>query len=237
MIIRSGTSVLLAAALAGFGPAAADTGGETGSAATVAAGAPAPWQPEDGDTIHFKVLRKGSDFGTHIVRFSVAEDGSFTATSDVDLKAGIGPLVLFRYSLDATETWRDGRLVALEGRTNDDGTRERVEAELEDSRLHVSGTAYSGQAPAGIIPASHWNIHQAYSSRILSTESGELLETEVTRIGRETIKAGGQEIEATHYRLVSDLAVDLWYDDQGRWVKLGFEARGQQIDYVLKDLY
>ena len=51
------------------------------------------------------------------------------------------------------------------------------------------------------------------------------------------INTGGEEIEATHYRLKSDITVDLWYDDQGRWVKLGFEARGQQIDYVLKDLY
>lgn len=237
-MIRTAIAITLASALASISPASADnTGGETASAAPVAAGAPAPWQPEAGDTIHFDVLRKGKPFGTHIVRFSDLEDGGFKATTDVDLKAGLGPLVLFRYSLDSTEVWQGGKLVSLTGETNDDGTRERVEADMSGDMLQVSGSAYQGEAPAGIIPSSHWNIHEAYSSRLLSTESGELLDTEVTRIGRETIKAGGEEIEATHYRLKSDITVDLWYDDQGRWVKLGFEARGQQIDYVLKDLY
>lgn len=235
---RSKLFLFLAATLAATGAARADnTGKEAGSSATVASGAPAPWQPEDGDVIHFDVLRKGKPFGTHIVRFSTREDGGFEATSDVDLKAGLGPITLFRYSLDATETWENGQLVELEGQTNDDGTRERVEANLTGQQLKVSGSAYEGTAPPGIIPASHWNIQQAYSSRILSTESGELLETSVERLGRETIEAGGKEIEATRYRLVSDLTVDLWYDDQDRWVKLSFEARGQQIDYVLKNLY
>jgi hypothetical protein len=37
--------------------------------------------------------------------------------------------------------------------------------------------------------------------------------------------------------MVSDIDVDGWYDDQGRWVKLAFEARGQQIEYVLSEMY
>ena len=57
------------------------------------------------------------------------------------------------------------------------------------------------------------------------------------QIGRETVSVGGEDVEATHYRLVSDLTVDLWYDNESRWVKLGFEARGQQIDYILNKLY
>lgn len=218
--------------------AMADSGSEAASRVTVAANAPSAWEPEDGDTIRFDVFRKGDKaFGSHTVTFDVESEDSFTATSRVRLKAGLGPITLFRYELDATETWQDGGLVGLQGNTNDDGERERVSAELEDGALQVDGTAYEGEAPAGIIPSSHWNIQQAFSSQILGTESGELLDVDVTRIGRETIVAGGYSVEATHYRLVSDITVDLWYDDQNRWVKLSFEARGQQIDYVLAELY
>ncbi|MEM9180281.1 MAG: DUF6134 family protein [Pseudomonadota bacterium] len=35
----------------------------------------------------------------------------------------------------------------------------------------------------------------------------------------------------------SDLTVDLWYDAQSRWVKLAFQVRGQDIEYVLNELY
>jgi|TARA_B100000678_G_scaffold114329_2_gene95708 hypothetical protein len=218
-------------------PAYADTAGTSDIASPVSADAPAAWQPEDGDRIVFNVLRKGKEFGTHTVTFDVESDDSFTASSTVDLRAGLGPITVFRYELEATETWRDGELIALTGRTNDDGDDEYVQASLEGDALSVNGSAYSGPAPLGIIPSSHWNIQQAFSDELLSTESGELLDTSVDKIGREMLTVGGEEVETTHYRLVSDITVDLWYDDQSRWVKLAFEARGQQIEYVLTDLY
>ena len=205
--------------------------------APVAANAPTAWQPEDGDRISFTVLRKGKAFGTHTVDFDVDKDGSYEVETNVSLKAGLGPITMFKYDLSATEQWEDGQLVAVNSRTNDDGKTKRVSAELIGGELEIQGSAYIGTAPAGIIPSSHWNIQQAFSSEILSTETGAILDTKVTPLGKETLTINGQPVEAMQYRLVSDLTVDLWYDERNRWVKLSFEARGQQIDYVLDALY
>lgn len=235
--MKTTLSTFALAAIFGAAPSFADTAETDRISTPVSQEAPAAWQPEDGDQIVFNVLRKGKEFGTHKVIFDVESNDSFTARSDVQLKAGLGPITVFKYELDATETWKNGTLVALEGRTNDDGDDEFVEAGVDGKNLAIEGSAYSGNAPIGIIPSSHWNIQQAFSRQILSTETGELLDTNVEKIGRDTLTIGGEEVEATHYRLQSDLTVDLWYDDQSRWVKLGFEARGQQIDYVLTQLY
>ncbi|WP_084419070.1 DUF6134 family protein [Henriciella litoralis] len=213
------------------------TANENAPSETVDTNAPQAWQPEDGDVISFKVLRKGKPFGTHTVSFDVDSDGSFTATSEVELKAGFGPITLYRYELNTTETWEDGVLVGLEGQTNDDGDDEAVSASLEEGKLAVAGTGFEGAVPVGIIPSSHWNIQEAFSSKIISTQDGEILDVDVTTIGEDTVTVAGEEVPATHYRLVSDLTVDLWYDEQSRWVKLSFEARGQKIDYVLNALY
>lgn len=199
--------------------------------------APDPWTPSAGDQISFEVLRKGKPFGDHVLSFDTAEDGTLQVTTDVDLKAGLGPITVFRYSLDSTETWQDGKLVSLSGQTNDDGDKTRVTAELDGDALSVDGTAYSGDAPTDIIPSSHWNIKQMYGDVMLSTEDGELLDITVEQIGRENVSIGDQSIPADHYRLTSDITVDLWYDDAGRWVKLAFEARGQTIEYRLRQLY
>jgi hypothetical protein len=75
------------------------------------------------------------------------------------------------------------------------------------------------------------------TGKLLSTEDGEILNVKVVNKGRETIKAGNKTIEANRYLMDSALDVDLWYDDDGRWVKLAFEARGQQIEYVLANFY
>ncbi|MEZ5954068.1 MAG: DUF6134 family protein [Hyphomonas sp.] len=206
--------------------------------------APAPneagiarWQPQDGDEIRFNVFRQGQPFGSHVVTFDVAADGTLTARSDVKLKAGLGPLVLYHYKLSTTETWKDGQLVALDGTVNKDGRKAEVEARREAGALEVDGTAFEGEAPAGVVPSSHWNIAATRTDTLLSTESGELIPVTVREQGRETVVAGGQAVEATKYLLDSEIDVSLWYDDAGRWVKLSFEARGQQIDYELARLY
>ena len=192
-----------------------------------------PWRPADGEQLSFKVLRKGNDFGTHSISFSGDPDGELTVTSEVSLRAGLGPITAFRYTLEAQETWQDGVLVALSGKTNDNGDKLEVSAEKQGDALNISGTAYSGFAELGLLPSSHWHKGQVSASQILSTEDGELLDVSSELIGQETIKAAGRDIQADRYLLKSDIDLDLWYDTENRLVKLAFEARGQNIEYVL----
>jgi len=195
------------------------------------------WVPRPGDEIRFNVLRQGNAFGSHVVRFAEAPGGGLKAQTEVSLRAGLGPVTLFRYELNAEEVWQQGQLVSVTGRVNDDGKRAQVAAKRENGRLNVQGTAFRGPAPEVAVPASHWNYAQTNTRQLLSTEDGEIIAVTVVPRGRETIRAGGQQIEANRYRLESDINLDLWYDDRGRWVKLAFQARGQQIEYVLDRMY
>ena len=68
-------------------------------------------------------------------------------------------------------------------------------------------------------------------------EDGEIIDVSVSERGRETVMVAGEPVEATRYLMDSDIDVDLWYDDAGRWVKLSFTARGQEIEYVLSQSY
>ncbi|MBA4228254.1 MAG: hypothetical protein C0456_16700 [Hyphomonas sp.] len=215
------------------------------SGAAMADNAPVPqpagitkaWQPAPGDVIRFDVLRKGSPFGSHLVTFDEGPDGALVANTKINLKAGLGPITVFRYDHTASEVWREGQLVEVAGEVNDDGKKASMEAVRNGNSLAVQGTLFSGKVPATVIPASHWNYAQTQTRNLLSTEDGEIYDIKVTPKGREKITAAGREIEANRYLLQSDLDVDLWYDDQGRWVKLAFEARGQQIEYVLSQMY
>ncbi len=195
------------------------------------------WQPYDGAQIAFDVLRKGKPFGKHIVSFEKENSGELKVTTDVDLKAKVGPFTAFQYRLDSTETWLDGKLVALSGRTNDDGNKSSVSASLDGADLRVNGTAFQGVVGSGIVPSSHWNMNQVRSSEMLSTEDGSVLEMEIIPKGKETLTINGQQVVANRYLLDSDIDIDLWYDDEGRWLRLTFEARNQTIEYRLRDLY
>lgn len=227
MISRTSSAAVLALAISGL--ASADTGDMPAAGAS--------WQPSDGDVISFNVLRNGGQFGSHVVRFDESGEGEITATIDVELRAGLGPITVFRYELDATETWRNGKLVSLRGAVNDDGNRGSVTAVRDGDQIAVDGTDYEGRVDGDIVTASHWNIAQIRASQILSTEDGEIINVAVTEQGRDSLTIGGQQVETTRYLMDSDIDVTLWYDDQGRWVKLAFEARGQSIEYVLEEMY
>lgn len=198
---------------------------------------PAPWVATDGAVIDFTVLRKGKPFGSHVLTFDRDDNGKLEVTTDVDLQVKFGPITAFKYRLDSVEEWIDGQLVALNGKSNNDGRKGEVVAEAEGGDLLVDGTKFDGALPLGTIPSSHWNRLQVYQNQILSTETGEVLNIDVEVIGDDTVQVGDQMVDATHYRLKSDLTVDLWYDRQSRWVKLAFEVRGQDIEYVLNQLY
>lgn len=198
---------------------------------------PTPWVATDGAVIDFTVLRKGKPFGTHTLTFDRADDGALTVTTDVDLQVKFGPITAFRYRLDSVENWIDDQLVSLSGTSNNDGRKGEVSAKVANDQLVVDGTKFDGTLPLTTIPSSHWNRLQVYQGQMLSTETGEVLEIQVDNLGVDTIEIDGQDIETTHYRLTSDLMVDLWYDNQSRWVKLAFEVRGQDIEYVLNSLY
>ncbi len=198
---------------------------------------PTPWAASDGDVIDFTVLRKGKPFGRHKLTFDRTSDGQLTVTTDVDLQVKFGPITAFKYRLDSVEKWVDGQLTSLSGMSYSDGRKAKVSATSTANALNVDSTEFAGTLPLTTIPSSHWNRLQVYQDQMLSTETGEVLDIDVEIVGDDVVNVAGEAIPATHYRLKSDLTVDLWYDTQSRWVKLAFEVRGQDIEYVLNALY
>lgn len=191
------------------------------------------WVPDDGEELSFKVLRNGNKFGYHNVKFEV-DGNTITVTNDIKLTAGIGPVTVFSYRHSSAEIWRDGKLISMAGETRKDGDKLTMKVRLSNGALNVTGSGYSGRAPATIIPSSHWNIREIQSDQILSSENGELLDITVDNLGKETLTINGRKVETTRYRLKSALSADLWYDSSGRWVKCAFKVRDQKIEYVLQ---
>lgn len=192
---------------------------------------------EDGTTIDFTVLRKGKPFGQHVLTFDKDADGTLNVRTEVDLAVKFGPFTVFRYDLESTEVWRDGKLVEVNSKTNNNGKDRSVELTRKGDQFLIDSTKFDGTISANTIPSTHWNIAQVMGSQILSTETGEIIPATIENLGREIVTVDGQTVEATRYRMDAEIDVDLWYDDNQRWVKLAFETQGQEIEYRLNRLY
>lgn len=218
---RMVSGALAAAALSLSPIAAAETGYE--------------WSPAGGDQLVFDVYRDGKEFGSHTVRFERSGD-RLEVETDIELEVKFGPLRVFHYVHEADEVWTGEQLQSIEARTKQDGDWVDVTVERESGGLRTQGPEFTGVHPADLLPSSHWNIVQMRGDEMLSTETGESLPITVENLGTEMVRVGDSEVEATHYRVTSDLVASFWYDAEGRWVKCAFEARGSDIEYVLRAL-
>ncbi len=177
-----------------------------------------------GKSLGFDVMRKGSKIGTHVLTFDQNGD-NLTVNVDVELKVGLGPIVLFRYKHHASEVWKGGQLVSLDTETNDDGTPHKVTGRATDAGFKVEGSkAKPYIAPADALPATHWN-RKMLDGPWINTQDGRLLRPKITPMGPDMIPvASGAKIPAQHFALSGDAVLDTYYDGTPNWVGLNFKA-------------
>lgn len=178
-------------------------------------------------TLEFDVLRDGAPIGTH--RVTIERTGNEArATIEIDMAVRLAFVTVYRYTHRSTELWRDGRLVSLDARTDDNGTRTQVAARATDTGLAIDGSGGRYIAPAETVPTSYWNREKASRGRLLDTQSGKLIDVTTTTLAADS--------SGTRYRLAGDLEADLVYGPGGDWTGLSFAARGARIDYVRRDM-
>lgn len=175
----------------------------------------------------FTVLRDGSPFGTHEIAFR-QEGEDLHVEIAIDLEVSLAFITLFRYQHRNHEIWRDGRLVSIETRTDDNGTAYSVSGRATEEGFVVDGSDGRIVAPTDVLPTSYWHPETIDQGKLLDTQRGRLIDVQVTSLGQEPV--GG--VETARYRVSGDLALDLWYDAEGEWRKLAFTARGSEVTYA-----
>lgn len=186
------------------------------------------------DRIAFRVMRKGSAIGTHVLIFSrVADDLDISIA--VDIAVRFGPLVLFSYTLRGIEQWRGGMVSHVEANTNDDGTPDHMRADRDARGLWVEGSkAPRYLAPPDALPATHWNMAELNGPWI-NPQDGRLLHPAVDRLGLDKVLlADGRPVAADAFKLTGDPRLELWYTPARQWTALLFTAKdGSLVRYEL----
>jgi hypothetical protein len=176
--------------------------------------------------LSFRVLRKGSEIGTHAITFSGTPQTNFTATVDVQLRVRIAFIPVFHYTHHTVERWENGRFVSLESKTDYDGEPAFATAKTENGQLIVEGSkAPRYTAPPGALPATHWNSAELKSAMI-NPENGLLLTPKITDMGSDpALLASGSKIPATRFAWRGKDVLDLWYQPDGVWAALSAVAK------------
>jgi hypothetical protein len=186
-----------------------------------------------GNEIAFDVERDGDVVGRYTINFTRTQQGLLAeAKADVDVSLLFVPV--YSLSYHARELWSGGELQSIEAFTNEDGDLVHVQASRDSGGLQVRTNDGAYETPA-VLPISHWNAALLEGGPLLNGMTGEVDKVQVFEQGLDTVSTRNGSLRARHYLYSGDLNGEIWYDEDGRWVKLRFRANdGSMIDYICR---
>lgn len=180
--------------------------------------------------IAFVVNRDGKPIGTHRLTFHTepAPGGErLIVDIAIDIKVKVAFVTVYVYTLEGRETWQNGRLLALDTRTNDNGTKFEVHARATPDGIEVQAADHPPYvAPADMLPDSYWQPDTVRRSRFIDIENGQLIDLVSTPAGHRPMQIGAQSAEIAVYHLAGELTGELGYAADGQWVLLHFPDHG-----------
>jgi hypothetical protein len=190
-------------------------------------GAAAPVPPTTG--LNFRIVRHGSPIGTHSVVFTHAGEGDFDVRVAVEAHVSFGPIPLVAYTHRSHESWRGGKIVALEGQTDRNGKHLWMAAERGAAGLQVRGNGTEPYiAPEDALPTTYWTS-RLLQVPMIGTQDGGLVHPHVAPAGTETLASADGPLRAHRFDLSGDLVFALWYDMDSVWAGMQFSAADGSI--------
>jgi hypothetical protein len=186
-------------------------------------------------TMNYAIMRNGDQIGTTTVR--VQRKGRETTAEVVtDVRVKIAFVTVYRYEQTETERWIDGRLVALNSVTDDNGTLHKVTAKLNSKGrgdvLTVEADGKVSEVDPSVMPVSLWNAGLVQKTIALDTQDGSLVKLSVVDHGKEQLVLQGQPRTAHHYSIHTTFPQEVWYDESRQLIKVSLRGSdGSKIEY------
>jgi hypothetical protein len=184
-----------------------------------------------GNELRFQIRRNDAPVGSHVVQFNRGRDGlQVIAQSNIDISF-LG-FSAYSFSYRSESVWQGNQLAAMSVMVDDDGDETKVVAKHDQGQLMVSGPDGEQTLPATIFPTDHWHCGVLGSSSVLNTITGKPNDVNITPSNSEMLRTTNGTLRATQFTYDGELETNAWYDSDGRWVGLQFEARdGSTITY------
>lgn len=169
----------------------------------------------------FRIFRSGKDIGTHKLSATLDNNG-FQIEIRIDIAVKFLGITAYNYNLINREQWKDGELVDLNSRVNDDGTDDFSRVMQKDGKLSISGSRFTGEVDLEAVSTSYYQKAFIERRPWISTQSGRPLDVTVTKV------SDGR------YAVAGDLETTLLYDGRGEFVGTEFDAGGELGTYEVE---
>ncbi len=186
--------------------------------------------------IEFDIYRNNDHIGKHI--FSFKRSGKqLSVESKINFEIKKLGISFYKYSVEGTETYNNGKLIKFNSKTNQNDKKKYVNLKLVNGEYEIDGSSYKGKVPVEYLLGTWWNHSIVKAPAQISAVSGRIIKQKVTFLGEETIEINGKSYKTLHFNFSSTdkklkkgkkLNTDIWYDKETLfWIKASFEKKGK----------
>ena len=177
------------------------------------------------NVLAYEVFRNDKRIGFHHMQFTRTGD-DLRVDIHIELDVRLGFIPLYGYTHENTEIRRNGVLQSLVSKTDNNGKLDFADLALKEGSYLGRGSRYEGGLVLPIMSTSYFDPNFVRQERLISSQDGRLLEINVAYMGPEQVPDITGSVEAHRFRLTGDLALDIWYTKEGRWVRTEFSKGG-----------
>jgi len=197
------------------------------------AAAAAPALANTNEQRDYVITVDGKEAGSSQMTVSVQADGTVVMTAKAAVRIN---RVVFSYSYDvqATEWWKNGRLVGVKSTANDNGKRTDITGSVEGTQLRVRVNAMERLVRGDVWVNSYWKLADARFHNaqvpVLDGDTGRDFNGQLQYVGPEQITVGGIGMKCFHFRVTGGPSspVELWYDESHRLLRQEFVEQGHR---------
>lgn len=170
----------------------------------------------------YDITRNGKSIGKHVIQFSILDD-KVVVTIESSITVRILKIPVYRLRYVSTEVWIENQLTTVSATTTENGKTNTVNL----NNVHTGGDTKTRFA------TNHWHPGVLTGGSVFNTLTGEISVVSLTELGDEQLDTRNGPTAATRYRYTDDIEVDVWYDENGTWIKLAFSGDdGSAIEYL-----
>lgn len=176
--------------------------------------------------LQYDVTLDNEPIGSHRIRFE--RDGDMLemeAVSDIRVERLL--FTVYRRDYRSRERWRGDRLQSVETSLIENG-------EHKARRVVRGKDGLEGLQGGGgeVFPASYWSFATVRQARLFDTTDGRVLAVTIRDAGAATVATAGGPVSGRRYLIDGELQLELWYDNEGCWLKMRSMERGRHVEFT-----
>jgi hypothetical protein len=199
-----------------------------------------PARATDVERREFSILIDGKDSGFSRMVITVQDDGTTVMQGSCSVKF-TKLLFTFSYQIEASEWWKDGKLIGLKSKSTENSKKNDVSGSMDGAQLKVRANGKDVVLRSDAWTTSYWKLADAkYHNKpvpLVDPEDGKEYNGQLQFVAQEQITINKTPQTCYHFKVTGGpQPTDLWYDRFHRLVRQEFTEQGHKIIVQLNQI-